>query len=950
MIRSIRIHTTQCMPTSRQSQQFFFTSSLCSSYFSSPLTMPIIVTDSRRRYYSSSDVRNSGESTEIPFSPYTSLPSKNSIALYPGDVLWNETQRKEFYPLVDKVIQKVIDMFNMKVVRVGFPRSLTRSTPDGNDESDKDVKSNNSLDKDKNKDDKKGNGGDGEDDDDGDDDVDTVTPKVTKFVFATFIIAGSLYFLSCPTGDNVSWNDVLKVKDTLKRIDVYEHFTEFIFSKEPTVHVGLIEDDHTEFMMNGLLGANPDKSEDFSLVYRGIPICEQGLHLLSVVAWIVPFIFFPVFVGILTRSIAMTGASAEAGRSGSKIIDKNMFQVVNGSKTRFSDIAGMREAKQEISEIVDFLKFPDRYTKLGAKVPTGALLLGPPGTGKTLLAKAVAGEAGVAFIPVCGSDFVELYVGMGALRVRQLFEVAKKQRCIIYIDEIDAIGLKRSSGGHGEKQEQEHTLNELLTQLDGFGSSRGEVMILASSNVKQSALDPALIRPGRFDRLVHVDVPVIKERISIFKVHLCGIRLTEEEANEAENISSKAKGEINNDENIKSGSDKENFKTSKGKSKALVEDVTTKTLTIVTSTTEGARSEDDLLRTVDRAELRLERESIASLEEKIGLLSEKKRHLVEVYASRMSDLCPGFVGSDIANVCNEAAILAARENDKFVTIDHLERSIDRVIAGIEHRGRVLSSFEKNVVAHHEAGHAVAGWFLGRADPVMKVSIVPRGGSALGYAQFLPNENHLRTSNEIKDSICMTLGGRVAEHIFFNHLSTGASDDLRKVTKMAYSYVSKYDTRTSHHAPGTNATKYVKPFGSAISDMIDESAKELVDEMYQRTYDLLISRKKEMEILANHLMENESLCYADLVKYLGDRPSRPSDSKPTKEIAKALTSLCKPSSTSPEQDIGAISGVLAAAAVEATSDILTKIPQKIVKRICVPTVDLQSKSPKYDNPL
>jgi AFG3 family protein len=278
------------------------------------------------------------------------------------------------------------------------------------------------------------------------------------------------------------------------------------------------------------------------------------------------------------------------------------------------------------------------------------------------------------------------------------------------------------------------------------------------------------------------------------------------------------------------------------------------------------------------ARRKMEQATRAALEEKMSKLSSEKRHLIDVYSRRMSDLCPGFVGADIANVCNEGAILAARLGERWVTVEHMEKSIDRVLAGVEHRSRVLSDFEKRVVAHHEAGHAVAGWFLGRADPLMKVSIVPRGGSALGYAQYLPNENHLRTSNEIKDSICVTLGGRVAEMIFFQHLSTGASDDLRKITRMAYQHVASYSTKTSHVAPGTNSTKYQKPYGAALSDRIDEEAKLLVDQMYERTLKLLTEKKKEMEMLANHLMKHEMLTHADVVAYLGDRPGRSTDER------------------------------------------------------------------------
>ena len=872
---------------------------------------------------------------------------------------------------------------------------------------------------------KKGGGKDDEDDDHPNphdrDPIDEVTPVVTRFVLVMFAISGLLYYMSRPGGLPSSWEHLIKFSEgtILQRIDIYEHFAEVHISDADrtalnTFHVGLIDTEHTEEKVKEVATAmttNPDK---FSINYIGTPSTETALRVIAAIAWIAPFIFFPTFVGMMSRSIStamqgiMTESAAAQGKA-SKMTDKNMFKVVDGTKTRFSDVAGMQEAKHEVTELVDFLKFPDRYTALGAKIPTGALLLGPPGTGKTLLAKAVAGEAGVAFIPCAGSDFVESYVGMGALRVRQLFELAKKQRCIVYIDEIDAFGLKRGGAGFGEKQEQERTLNELLVQLDGFGTTRGDVMILASSNVDQSALDPALIRPGRFDRLVHVEAPVINERIDIFKVHMSGLRLTEKEADDADAAKQKVIDDAKkaaddvaaaieqlavttkaNEEAAalkkKGGStttttDKTVAATPSASSEAETtkttstdKDTTASTTTAstenasstttaaaaattdkavidgkedtpttdkaTTATTESTKEEEtkvvsaatttttsttpesseaskdatttakkddekkedppictssdlaiipghhqndenkqDTLETaMETARRKMEEATAAALEEKMSKLSAEKRHLINVYSRRMSDLCPGFVGADIANVCNEGAILAARRGERWVTIEHMEKSIDRVLAGVEHRSRVLSDFEKRVVAHHEAGHAVAGWFLGRADPLMKVSIVPRGGSALGYAQYLPNENHLRTSNEIKDSICVTLGGRVAEMIFFQHLSTGASDDLRKVTRMAYQHVASYSTKTSHIAPGSNSTKYQKPYGAAISDRIDEEAKQLVDKMYERTTILLTEKKKEMEMLANHLIKHEMLTHADVVAYLGDRPGRPTDER------------------------------------------------------------------------
>lgn len=744
-------------------------------------------------------------------------------------------------------------------------------------------------------------------------------PRTTLFVFVMFLLSGGLYYLSLPAGHHTGWSSLQKHASDITAIYLYQNYAQIYTEQSGSWYVGLVDDQHTNEKMQELerarrksKAASPDtkgkaegeatlveNAQDLDVHFLGTPLGESALAALGMVAWMVPFIFFPIFVMILSNSIGTSMmAVMDAGKKSNKVKDM-MFRVETTSNTRFHDVAGMKEAKKEITEIVDFLKRPQVYTALGAKIPTGALLLGPPGTGKTLLAKAVAGESGVGFIPVTGSDFVELYVGMGALRVRQLFELAKKQRCIIYIDEIDAIGLKRRGAGHGEKQEQEHTLNELLTQLDGFGTgNRGDVMILASSNVAQDQLDPALIRPGRFDRLVHVDAPVIGERIDIFKVHLSKIKLvaTEEEKkviaeaaaeteSAAKESSAAAPGEstaTSPDHEARSAGEKaeENPKqpqraSAESKVDRVHAEIESAGSSLVISSLVQDREADDALR--NDSDKRGEQHTDA-FDFRALLLnkSEEERALINAYADRMSRLCPGFVGADISNVCNEGAILAAREGSISVNITHLEKSIDRVLAGIEQRSRVLTQFEKEVVAHHEAGHAIAGWFLNRADPLMKVSIIPRGGSALGYAQYLPSENRMQTANEILDSICVTLGGRVAEKIFFNHLSTGASDDLRKVTRMAYTYVSAYQKVLVHPAPGSQGTRLVKPFGPKTSDALDEAAKKLVDDMYQRTYDLLMDKKVHMETLAKHLLEKEMLTYQDVVDYLGKREERESD--------------------------------------------------------------------------
>ncbi|CCW65198.1 unnamed protein product [Phytomonas sp. EM1] len=744
-------------------------------------------------------------------------------------------------------------------------------------------------------------------------------PRTCLFVLGMFVLAGVLWWLAQPGGRHVGWNYLHEHAGEIRSVDFYRCYTQVRMTDGRRVYVGLLNEADTQRHVDELRvsyakakakerasaeeagknkvattkGKDREKAkgaaseageapfEGFPCVMRDAPLAERALSVVGVVAWVVPYVFFPIFVIILSRHIGKSISYAvEVGKGKTKPKDMT-FKVETTSSTRFRDIAGMKEAKKEITEIVDFLRNPQRYTKLGAKIPTGALLLGPPGTGKTLLAKAVAGESGVAFIPVCGSDFVELYVGMGALRVRQLFKEAKKQRCIVYIDEIDAVGLKRRGAGNGEKQEQEQTLNELLTQLDGFNTgSRGDVMVLASSNVAQEALDPALIRPGRFDRIIHVDSPVISERIDIFKVHLSKLKLVPDDgAKTATGVGENptTTSEALNQED-RGNSDPNAVESSQECQKAAMPsvrgdevDTNSKETQLVISTAGNEKvGEGESISDEYASEFSFDFHSI--LRDK----SEKERALIDTYAHRMSNLCPGFVGSDIANVCNEAAILASREGSTHVELSYLERSIDRVLAGIEHRSRVLSPFEKKVVAHHEAGHAVAGWFLNRADPLMKVSIVPRGGSALGYAQYLPNENSIRTAKEIRDSLCVTLGGRVAEEIFFNHLSTGASDDLRKVARLAYMYVAAFSPGPVYPSPGTESTRITKPFGSKKSDEYDRQAKQLVAEVYQETYNLLSKHKADMEKLAQHLLTKELLTHQDVLNYLGERPARSSD--------------------------------------------------------------------------
>jgi len=452
-----------------------------------------------------------------------------------------------------------------------------------------------------------------------------------------------------------------------------------------------------------------------------------------------------------------------------------LFDAENKVKITFADVAGLEEAKEEIKEIVDFLKTPGKFTKLGGKIPKGALLVGPPGTGKTLLAKAVAGEAAVPFFSLSGSDFVEMFVGVGAARVRDLFKQAKeKAPCIVFIDEIDAIGRSRGRGQlPGSNDERENTLNSLLVEMDGFATDSG-VIILAATN-RPDVLDSALLRPGRFDRQISIDKPDIVGREAIFKVHLKPIKLDS---------------------------------------------------------------------TVD--------------------------------PKKLSAQTPGFAGAEIANVCNEAALIAARRDKKAVDMQDFQDAIDRVIGGLEKKTKIISPEEKKIVAYHEAGHAVAGWFLEHADPLVKVSIVPRGVAALGYAQYLPKEQFLYQTEQLLDEMCMAFGGRVAEDIVFGKISTGALSDLERITKLAYSMVTVYGMNKeignmSFYDSKQSEYSFNKPYSEATSEKIDQQVRGIIDEAYTRTKNLLSKHRQHLEVIAKELLEKEILFQADLERLIGKRP-------------------------------------------------------------------------------
>jgi len=462
------------------------------------------------------------------------------------------------------------------------------------------------------------------------------------------------------------------------------------------------------------------------------------------------------------------GGIFNIGKSKATLFDK-------GAKVNitFADVAGLDEAKVEVMEIVDFLKNPKKYTALGGKIPKGALLVGPPGTGKTLLAKAMAGEAQVPFFSLSGSDFVEMFVGVGASRVRDLFKQAReKAPCIIFIDEIDAIGRARGRNAIMSNDERENTLNQLLVEMDGFGGDTG-IIILAATN-RPDVLDTALLRPGRFDRQISIDKPDVKGRESILKVHLQPIKVSE---------------------------------------------------------------------TLD--------------------------------LHKLAEQTPGFAGADIANVCNEAALIAARKGKEAVDMSDFQDAIDRVIGGLEKKNKIIAPHEKAIIAYHEAGHAICGWFLEHAYPLLKVTIVPRGTAALGYAQYTPTEQYLYNTDQLMDQICMTLGGRAAEEIFFGKISTGAANDLQQITRIAYSMVTAYGMNkkvgnVSFYDPSQENT-FTKPYSEETGKIIDEEVRGIIDDAYQRTLDLLTLKKHEVEVLAKELLDKEVLHKSDVETLIGKRP-------------------------------------------------------------------------------
>ncbi len=525
-------------------------------------------------------------------------------------------------------------------------------------------------------------------------------------------------------------------------------------------------------------------------------------YLGEILGWTLPFILLIFLWMFFMRRMAGGGAGGaggifSVGKSRAQIFDKDTNVKIN-----FSDVAGLEEAKTEVMEIVDFLKNPKKYTQLGGKIPKGALLIGPPGTGKTLLAKAVAGEANVPFFSISGSDFVEMFVGVGASRVRDLFKQAKeKAPCIVFIDEIDAVGRARGRNvNFGSNDERENTLNQLLTEMDGFQTNIG-VIILAATN-RADILDRALLRAGRFDRQIHVELPDLNEREAIFKVHLRPIKI------------------------------EKNFN--------------------------------------------------------ISFLAKQT---------------PGFSGADIANVCNEAALIAARKNKTKVEKQDFLDAIDRIVGGLERKNKIISFDEKKTIAYHEAGHATVSWLLEHASPLVKVTIIPRG-RALGAAWYLPEERQITTREQLLDEMAYALGGRAAEQLVFGKVSTGALSDLEKITKQAYAMVSffgmseKVGNISFYDSSGQSDFGFTKPYSEKTAEIIDHEVKQIIEESYQRAQDVLRKNMKGLTELAELLLEKEVIFSEDLERIFGKRKGdlAKDGRKAGKEIIPADVPAGKPSSS------------------------------------------------------
>uniref|UniRef100_A0A3B5ARL9 Mitochondrial inner membrane m-AAA protease component paraplegin n=1 Tax=Stegastes partitus TaxID=144197 RepID=A0A3B5ARL9_9TELE len=611
---------------------------------------------------------------------------------------------------------------------------------------------------------------------------------VTLLLMVAFIVVSNVLSSS---GGNISWNDFVHemlAKGEVSRVqvvpesdivEIFLHPGAVIFGRPRLALMYKMQVANIDKFEEKLRAAeeelNIDTKDRIPVSYKRTGFFGNAVYALGMAAIAVVFLWY------IFRLASMGGK--EGGFNALNQLKMAKFTIVDGKSGKgvsFKDVAGMHEAKMEVKEFVDYLKNPERYLQLGAKVPKGSLLLGPPGCGKTLLAKAVATEAQVPFLAMAGSEFVEVIGGLGAARVRSLFKEARARApCIVYIDEIDAVGKKRSTNMSGlSNTEEEQTLNQLLVEMDGMGTT-DHVIVLASTN-RADVLDNALMRPGRLDRHIFIDLPTLQERKEIFEQHLKFLKLTQPP----------------------------NF-----------------------------------------------------------------------YSLRLAELTPGFSGADIANICNEAALHAAREGYKSIDTFNFECAVERVIAGSVKKSKILSKEEQRVVAFHESGHALVGWLLEHTEAVMKVSIAPRTNAALGFAQILPRDQYLFTREQLFERMCMALGGRAAEAITFNKVTTGAQDDLRKVTRVAYSMVKQYgmcDSVGQVSFPDTEEQGAVgrRPFSQGLQQQMDHEAKLLIARSYRRTEKLLLDNRDKLIMLANALLEHEVVNYEDIEALLGPPPHGP----------------------------------------------------------------------------
>ncbi len=620
-----------------------------------------------------------------------------------------------------------------------------------------------------------------------------------SFIWIIYLIfTGALFYLiSANTGSNPKNTQWFEVKEKMIPQGDVEKIT--FISNLHKAEVFIKKDSLSKYVNKYFSGKAPksgphfifqvsenfNPEEEFEKARLQLPVDnrftfnteERKDYLGTILEWLLfPMLMFGLLWFLMFRPM-QKGMGGNGGGGGIFNVGKSqakLYEKDNNVRVTFKDVAGLEEAKVEVMEIVDFLKNPQKYTALGGKIPKGALLVGPPGTGKTLLAKAVAGEANVPFFSISGSDFVEMFVGVGASRVRDLFKQAKeKAPCIVFIDEIDAVGRARSKNvGFSSNDERENTLNQLLTEMDGFGTNSG-VIILAATN-RADILDKALMRAGRFDRQIHVDLPEQKERLEIFKVHCAKLKLTE-------------------------GFD------------------------------------------------------------------------IEFLAKQT----PGFSGADIANVCNEAALIAARKNKSAIEKQDFLDAIDRIVGGLERRSKIISPQEKRTIAFHEAGHATVSWLLPNANPLLKVTIIPRG-SALGAAWYLPEERQITTTEQMMDEMAATLGGRAAEEIINGRISTGALSDLEKVTKQAYAMVTyfgmsdKVGNISFYDSTGSNGYSVGKPYSEKTAELIDTEAKEFIESAHKKALEVLRENMDGFVRLAELLLEKEVIFSEDLENIFGKR--------------------------------------------------------------------------------